>query len=61
MPSLTTKELAALEDQIGIERMMSCKYKDAAGHATDATLKNTYQKFATQHEQNYTSLLSYLK
>ena len=30
MPNLSTKELSALEDQLGFERMLCCKYQDAA-------------------------------
>lgn len=61
MPGLTTKELAALEDQIGLEKMLSCKYSEASQNCNDATLKGVYQQYSQQHEQNYTGLLGYLK
>ena len=61
MPNLTTKELAALQDQIGIEKMMSCKYTDASNRSTDPALKTSYQNLATQHQQTHATLLQYLR
>ena len=61
MSNLSTKELSALEDQLGFERMLCCKYQDAAQSTTEAELKNTYTQYAVQHKQNYDTLLSFLK
>lgn len=61
MSNLSTKELSALEDQLGFERMLYCKYLDAAQNTTEAELKNTYSQYAAQHKQNYDTLLSFLK
>ena len=33
MANLTTKELSALEDQLGFEAVLCCKYQDAAKNA----------------------------
>ncbi len=61
MANLTTKELAALEDQLGFEGMLCCKYQDAARSAQDVELKTVYEGYAAQHKQNYDTLLNYLK
>jgi len=61
MANLTTKELSALEDQLGFECVMTCKYKQAAQESTESDLQSIYQRFATQHKQNYDTLLKYLK
>lgn len=61
MANLTTKELAALEDQLGFEKVMCCKYQAAAQAVTEAELKNSYDRYAVQHKQNYEKLLGFLK
>lgn len=61
MANLTTKELGALEDQLGFEKVMCCKYQDAMQQCTDQQLKGSYQQYADQHRRNYESLLNYLK
>ena len=61
MANLTTKELAALEDQLGFEKVLCCKYQEAAQAATEADLKNSYNQYAAQHKQNYETLLGFLK
>jgi hypothetical protein len=61
MTNLTTKELSALEDQLGAECVMTCKFKQAAQESTESDLKSLYQKQASQHQQNYETLLKFLK
>lgn len=61
MANLTTEELHALEDQLGFEKVMCCKYKDAMQQCTDQELKSSYQQYAGQHKRNYDDLLSFLK
>ncbi|MGM9606205.1 MAG: spore coat protein [Oscillospiraceae bacterium] len=61
MANLTTKELSALEDQLGFEKVMCCKYQDAMQQCTDQQLKSSYQQYAGQHKQNYDTLLNFLK
>lgn len=61
MPNLSSKELSALEDQLGFERMLCCKYQDAAQSTTETELKNTYSQCAALHKQNYETLLSFLR
>ncbi len=61
MANLTTKELGALEDQLGFEKVMCCKYQDAMQQCTDQELKSCYQKYSDQHRKNYEDLLNFLK
>ncbi len=61
MANLTTKELGALEDQLGFEKVMCCKYQDAMQQSTDQNLKNSYRQYAEQHKQNYETLLKFLQ
>ncbi len=61
MSNLSTKELSALEDQLGFERMLCCKYQDAAQATQEAELKTCYNQYAAQHKQNYDTLLGFLK
>ena len=61
MSNLSTKELSALEDQLGFERMLCCKYQDAAQATQETELKNTYNQYAVQHKQNYDTLLGFLR
>lgn len=60
MANLTSKELSALEDQLGLEKTVCCKYRAAEQQCTDQELKSCFQKYAQQHKQNYDSLLTYL-
>lgn len=61
MANLTTKELSALEDQLGFEGMLCCKYQTAAQAAKEMELKTLYEGYALQHKQNYDTLLNFLK
>ena len=61
MINLSTKELSALEDQLGFEGMLCCKYQAAAQNAREAELKTLYEGYAVQHKENYDTLLSFLK
>lgn len=61
MANLTTKELAALEDQLGFEQVCVAKYKAAAAETCDQTLKGCFNQYANQHQQNFNTLLTFLK
>ena len=61
MANLTGKELSALEDQLGFEKLMVCKYQNAAQTCTEQALKNKYQTYADSHKRHYETLLKYLK
>lgn len=61
MANLTTKELSALNDQLGFEKVMYCKYQTAAQECVDPNMKTSFQQYANQHKQNFDCLLGYLK
>jgi len=58
--NLTTKELTALEDQIGQEQTLVKKYQAMAQISSDTTIKKSLTKFAKQHQQHCDTLISYL-
>lgn len=61
MPILTAKELQALSDQLDFEKVLHCKYKSAVQECTDQQLKSEFETIASQHMQNYNTLLNHLK
>jgi len=61
MANLTGKELSALEDQLGFEKLMVCKYQNAAQTCTEQALKAKYETYAASHKQHYETLLNFLK
>ena len=61
MINLTTKELAGLEDQLGFEKMLCCKYQESAQTVEDEELKSGFIQYARQHKQNYETLMGFLK
>ncbi len=58
--NLTTKELTALEDQIGQEQTLVKKYQAMAEMSTDPAIKKSLTKFAGQHQQHCDTLMSFL-
>lgn len=60
MANLSSKELSALEDQLGFEKVLCCKYQAAEQESTDTELKQCFQQYAQQHKQYYDCLLTYL-
>ena len=60
MPVLTNKELMGLSDQLDFEKVLHCKYLDAAQQTTDEQLKKCFTNLANQHKQNYGTLLGFL-
>lgn len=61
MANLTTKELTALDDQLGFEQVCTAKYKAAAQETQDTKLKDCFNRCANQHQQNFNTLLTFLK
>ncbi len=61
MANLTTKELSALNDQLGLEKVMYCKYQAAAQGCTDTNMKTSFQQYANQHKQKFDCLLGHLQ
>jgi hypothetical protein len=61
MANLSTKELTALQDQLGFEHTCVTKYQAASQETTEAALQNCFNRFAAQHQQNFNTLLNFLK
>ena len=53
MPNLTAKELQALSDQLDFERVLQ--------ESQDQELKTKFQACASQHLNNYNTLLNHLR
>lgn len=61
MANLTSKELSALEDQIGQEQTLVQKYKAMANMCQDAQIKQSLNDFANKHQQHFNSLITFLQ
>lgn len=61
MANLTCKELDALEDQLDFEHVCVAKYKAAAAETNEKALQNSFNQYANQHQQNFNTLLTFLK
>ena len=61
MNNLTTKELTALEDQLGYEQVLVKKYRAMAGQCSDTTIKSRLENIANRHQIHYDTLVNYLK
>jgi len=60
MANLTSKELSALEDQLGYEKILISKYHTFANLASDPQIKSKYQSVAQRHQEHYNKLLKHL-
>jgi len=61
MANLTSKELTALEDQIGYEQTLVKKYEAMACLCTDTKLQQDLNGYADKHRQHYHSLVTFLQ
>ncbi|MCL2081521.1 MAG: spore coat protein [Oscillospiraceae bacterium] len=57
---LTTKELTALEDQLGVEQVMIKKYNAMANQCSDPAIRHRLTSIAGRHQQHYNTLIGYL-
>ena len=60
MANLTSKELSALEDQLGFEKVLCCLYLAAEQECRGQDLLTCFRQYAEKHKQNYDCLLTYL-
>ena len=60
MPNLTSKELTAIEDQLGMEQLLVKKFNSVASTTGDSELRTKCEKIAKKHEEHYNTLLSHL-
>lgn len=61
MANLTSKELSALEDQIGLEETLIKKYEAMAYLCNDTKSQQDLNNFANKHRTHYNSLVSFLQ
>lgn len=61
MANLTSKELTALEDQIGFEQTLVKKYQAMAYMCTDMQVQQEFNTIAQKHQQHYNTLVSFLQ
>ena len=57
MANLTSKELSAIEDQLGTEVNAVKKYRMYAQSSTDQNAKAMYEQMASKHQEHYNRLL----
>lgn len=60
MANLTSKELSAIEDQLGIEQTMIKKYQMYSQTCSDPQLKQKCSQIASQHQTHYNRLMGHL-
>lgn len=58
---MTTKELTALEEQLGSEQVLIKKYRTMASQCQDVALKTKLDGIASRHQQHFDTLKGYLK
>lgn len=61
MANLTSKELSALEDQIGTEETLVKKYEAMACLCNDTKIQQDLTNFANKHRAHYNTLVSFLQ
>jgi len=61
MANLTSKELTALEDQIGSEQNLVKKYEAMACLCNDTKIQQDLNGFANKHRAHYNTLVSFLQ
>ena len=60
MSNLTSKELAALEDQLGAEQTLIKKYTMYAQLTSEPQIKTQCENNAAKHQNHFNRLISYL-
>lgn len=57
---MTTKELTALEEQIGSEQVLIKKYHTLCEQCTDPTIRTKLESIAAKHRQHFDTLMGHL-
>jgi len=60
MANLTSKELTAIEDQLGMEQLLVKKFNSVALTTSDNELRTKCEKIAKKHQQHYDTLYGHL-
>lgn len=61
MANLTSKELTALEDQIGCEETLVKKYEAMACLCNDVQIGRTFTDIANKHRAHFNTLVGFLR
>ncbi len=61
MANLTSKELTALDEQIGSEENLVKKYQAMASLCNDTKIEQNLMNCANKHRAHYNTLLSFLQ
>lgn len=61
MANLTSKELTALEEQLGTEQMLVKKFESMASMCSDTKLQQDLNNFASKHRAHYNTLISFMQ
>ena len=61
MANLTSKELTALEDQIGCEANLVKKYEAMACLCSDGKLRQDMENIANKHRAHFNTLVGFLQ
>ena len=61
MPSLTSKELTALEDTLGSEQNLVKKYQALACLCNDDAIRQDLERMAAKHQQHVNALIPFLQ
>lgn len=60
MVNISSKELTAISDQLGVEQNLIKKYKMYAQASSDPQIKGKCSDIANKHQSHYDKLLSHL-
>lgn len=60
MANLTSKELTALEDQLGYEQVLVKKYRTLAEQCSDQNIRTQLEGIAAKHREHFDKLKTYL-
>jgi len=58
--NLTDKELKALEDHMGAEKLLVSKYRSYAVMTTDPQIRTQCENIAARHQSHFDRLMGYL-
>lgn len=60
MPNLTSKELSALEDQLGAEQLLVKKYQLVSQMTSDPQIRTKCDQIAQKHQEHFNRLMTHL-
>ncbi|MDR2909429.1 MAG: spore coat protein [Oscillospiraceae bacterium] len=60
MAGLTTKELSAIQDQLGAEQNLIKKYKMYSENSQDMVIKQKCTDIAAKHQTHFNTLMGHL-